>query len=237
MGRRSAAAAALRCAALLAAAAAALASPAAAAAAAAPAAAVVALTDLNFDSLVNATGPPWMVDVHVPWCPACRALDPVWRQLAADLAPDGVRVGSVDGTREAGLLRRLKVRHFPSIYHIAGRETREYAAAARDAGALAAYARGGWTATRPRTGCASVTSRCGRAVGAAASLPATARARYRHLQETRRLSDVTLFAGMLAVPVTLGLAVICLLDALNTRRGAAGGGGERGGDDDHEHFD
>jgi hypothetical protein len=48
---------------------------------------------------------------------------------------------------------------------------------------------------------------------------------------------VTLFAGMLAVPVTLGLAVICLLDALNTRRGAAGGGGERGGDDDHEHFD
>lgn len=32
----------------------------------------------------------------------------------------------IDGTRERGLLSRFSVQHFPSIYHVVGKETREY---------------------------------------------------------------------------------------------------------------
>ena len=32
----------------------------------------------------------------------------------------------IDGTKEHGLMHRFSTHHFPSIYYITGRETREY---------------------------------------------------------------------------------------------------------------
>ena len=41
---------------------------------------------------------------------------------------------------------------------------------------------------------------------------------YAFLHEERRYSDLTLFAGMLAVPVAIGLSLICALDAYYSRQ-------------------
>ena len=41
---------------------------------------------------------------------------------------------------------------------------------------------------------------------------------YAYLHHERHYSDLTLFAGLLAVPVAIGLSFICALDAYNSRR-------------------
>ena len=51
-------------------------------------------------------------------------------------------------------------------------------------------------------------------------LPAKAKATYLYLHSERRYSDLTLFAGLLAVPVVVGLSLICALDAYYSRRPA-----------------
>jgi hypothetical protein len=156
-------------------------------------------------------------------------------------------------------MHRFGVRHFPSIYHLHQRQTREYLGG-RTAGEvractharlrcflsvctpacspsqplltvplprpaspswpaqLAEFARGGWRAVGPRTGCSSPVSRCGRWVGKAVSIPSRAKAAYFHLRDRKKYGDVTLLSGILAVPVALGLLGICLLDVYYTRR-------------------
>lgn len=176
---------------------------------------VVDLTELNFDELTDG-GSAWMIDIYAPWCPACREMEPAWRQLARELAPD-VRVGRIDGTVERGLLTRFSVQHFPSIYHVHSGEVREYAGD-RTTRQMAAFARGGWRSTAPRTGCSSPVSTCGRMVGEFTKLPAKAKRGYRYLHEERHYGVLTLFSGLLAVPVVLGLSCICLLDAYYSRK-------------------
>ena len=49
-------------------------------------------------------------------------------------------------------------------------------------------------------------------------LPARMKNTYAYLHKERHYSDLTLFAGMLAVPVAIGLSFICMLDAYYSRR-------------------
>ncbi|KAG7669190.1 hypothetical protein KSW81_007350 [Nannochloris sp. 'desiccata'] len=114
-------------------------------------------------------------------CPACKDLEPVWQRLAADLGPGGILVGKIDGTKNRALMTRFSVRHFPSIYHITGVETREYSGrhTLQD---LSAFAMGNWKKVEPRTGCASPVSRCGRLYGEIGKLPARGKAKLVHLK-------------------------------------------------------
>lgn len=48
-------------------------------------------------------------------------------------------------------------------------------------------------------------------------LPARVKHSYSYLHSERHYSDLTLLAGLLAVPVMLGLTCICLLDAVYCR--------------------
>lgn len=54
----------------------------------------------------------------------------------------------------------------------------------------------------------------------AARLPAKAKRTYLYLHSERQYSDLTLFGAMLAVPVVVGLSLICFLDAYYSRRPA-----------------
>lgn len=49
-------------------------------------------------------------------------------------------------------------------------------------------------------------------------LPAKAKQTYHFLHDERHYSDLTIFAGLLAVPVVMGLSFICFLDAYYSRR-------------------
>jgi hypothetical protein len=78
----------------------------------------------------------------------------------------------------------------------------------RPAMQLVKFGREGWKAVAPRTGCSSPVSACGRAVGQFTKLPARMKGTYAYLHHERHYSDLTLFAGLLAVPVALGLSFI-----------------------------
>lgn len=114
-------------------------------------------------------------------------------------------------------MNRFGIRHFPSIYHLIGQETREYTGR-RSLPDLVAYAKGNFKKTKARSGCSSPTSRCGRMLGKVTNWPARLKSKYFELRDKNQYSDVSLFAGILAVPVVFGLAVVAALDLYYSRR-------------------
>lgn len=174
------------------------------------------LTDLNFDRYVDGTS-PWMIDVYAPWCGPCKALAPVWEDLARELKPLGIRVGRIDGPANKVSLQRLRVAHFPHLFHVIGDELREVPSMARSLEELQDFALTGWRSTQPRRGCSSPVSTCGRAIGAVKKLGPGTRAGYIWLHKEHGLSHVTICAMFLSLPLSLGLVLICVLDSYNTR--------------------
>ena len=53
---------------------------------------------------------------YAPWCPACRALEPVWKDFASWSDDLGIKVGQVDVTTAPGLSGRFMVTALPTIY-------------------------------------------------------------------------------------------------------------------------
>jgi protein disulfide-isomerase-like protein len=78
-----------------------------------PSSVVQELTTQNFDTKINV--PLALVKFYAPWCGHCKALAPVWEQLALKLHPD-VMVAKVDVTSEQALQSRFNVGGFPSIH-------------------------------------------------------------------------------------------------------------------------
>ncbi|EFN58623.1 hypothetical protein CHLNCDRAFT_140844 [Chlorella variabilis] len=163
--------------------------------ASAPEGAVVTLTDLNFDEMM-ANGKPWMINIFAHYCQLTHEMEELFEKIVHHLHPH-ISIGRIDGTAERGLMSRFQLRG----YH-----------------ALIKFAREGWKAVQPRTGCTSPVSKCGRTVGQITKLPARMKDTYSYLHNERHYSDLTLFAGMLAVPVAIGLSFICMLDAYYSRR-------------------
>lgn len=53
---------------------------------------------------------------YAPWCPACRALEPIWNDFASWSDDLGIQVGHVDVTTSPGLGGRFMVTALPTIY-------------------------------------------------------------------------------------------------------------------------
>lgn len=123
----------------------------------------------------------------------------------------------VDGTKETSLLLRFALQHYPSIFHIQGKTTREHTGG-RSLQQLITFARGGYTKDAGRSGCGSPVSKCGRALGEITKLPARARSGYLYLRNTRKISDVTLVGAILAGTVVFGLLCIAALDFYYSRQ-------------------
>lgn len=81
------------------------------------------LHEQNWDEMLNGE---WMVEFYAPWCPACRALEPVWEEFASWSDDLGIKVGHVDVTTSPGLSGRFMVTALPTIYHVKNGVFRQY---------------------------------------------------------------------------------------------------------------
>ncbi|MCL4136558.1 UNVERIFIED_CONTAM: hypothetical protein GTU68_065919 [Idotea baltica] len=61
-----------------------------------------------------------------PWCPACKALQPIWNDFASWSDDLGISVGQVDVTASPGLSGRFMVTALPTIYHVKDGVFRQY---------------------------------------------------------------------------------------------------------------
>ncbi|KAF9366311.1 hypothetical protein BGX34_004236 [Mortierella sp. NVP85] len=57
---------------------------------------------------------PWMIEYYAPWCGHCKALAPVYEELA-EVLKGKINVGKVDCTRNEDICRKQKVRGYPTI--------------------------------------------------------------------------------------------------------------------------
>lgn len=53
---------------------------------------------------------------YAPWCPACKALEPIWESLALRKRDLKINVGKIDVTDAPGLSGRFMVTALPTIY-------------------------------------------------------------------------------------------------------------------------
>uniref|UniRef100_A0A0P4W2K1 Thioredoxin-related transmembrane protein 1 n=1 Tax=Scylla olivacea TaxID=85551 RepID=A0A0P4W2K1_SCYOL len=82
--------------------------------------------DLDEDNWHQMLEGEWMVEFFAPWCPACKALKPIWKDFASWSDDLGISVGQVDVTTSPGLSGRFMVTALPTIYHVKDGVFRQY---------------------------------------------------------------------------------------------------------------
>ncbi|CAD6506076.1 BgTH12-07007 [Blumeria graminis f. sp. triticale] len=117
--------------------------------------AVLDLIPKNFDEVIF-SGKPALVEFFAPWCGHCKALAPVWEELAQDFAfaKESIIVAKVDADAEKSLGKRFKIQGFPSIRFFDGKtENPEEYTGNRDLESLTEYItkKTGIRAKKPKT--------------------------------------------------------------------------------------
>ncbi|KAI1005746.1 Protein disulfide-isomerase [Podosphaera aphanis] len=84
--------------------------------------AVISLVPDNIDNF-TLSGKPAFVEFYAPWCGHCKALAPVWEQLAQDFAFDKgkIFIAKVDADAEKSLGKRFGVQGFPTLKYFDGK--------------------------------------------------------------------------------------------------------------------
>lgn len=68
----------------------------------------------------------WMVEFFAPWCPACKQLEPLWKEFSEWGDDLGIKVANIDVTLNPGLSGRFLVTALPTIYHVKDGVFRQY---------------------------------------------------------------------------------------------------------------
>lgn len=77
--------------------------------------AVKQLDSESFDEFVSASDQPVLVDISTEWCPPCRVMAPLVKQIASEYA-DHLRVGVVNSDEQMELVGRLKISAIPTFF-------------------------------------------------------------------------------------------------------------------------
>lgn len=84
------------------------------------------LTTITEDNWRDILEGEWMVEFMAPWCPACRALQPIWEDFSGWTEDLEIGVGQVDVTTSPGLSGRFMVTALPTIFHVKNGVFRQY---------------------------------------------------------------------------------------------------------------
>ncbi|XP_075987623.1 thioredoxin-related transmembrane protein 1-like [Anticarsia gemmatalis] len=181
---------------------------------------VSANRELNEDNWKDILEGEWMVEFYAPWCPACNALAPAWRELntRATRKALGVRTAAVDVTKSPGLSGRFVVTALPTIFHVIEGEFRQYKGP-RDVESMLGYVEDQrWKQTEPVPGWKAPHSIQMSLVAEFFKLSQALRSVHNMLMETYGLPTwgsylifavATIFIGAL-----LGLMLVCVIDLL-----------------------
>ncbi|XP_045780873.1 thioredoxin-related transmembrane protein 1-like [Maniola jurtina] len=176
--------------------------------------------DLDEDNWRQILDGEWMVEFYAPWCPACNALAPAWKELAniAKSKNLGLRAGAVDVTKAPGLSGRFVVTALPTIYHVKDGLFRQYKGP-RDAGSMLDFVeKGRWKNTEAVPAWKAPDSMQMGLVAHFFKLSQALRGVHNMLMETYGLPTwgsylifavATIFIGAL-----LGLILVCIIDML-----------------------
>jgi len=77
------------------------------------------ITEGTFEAEVLESPVPVLVDFATGWCPPCRVLAPILKQLAAE-NEGRVKVVTVDGDECPALAAKFSVRGYPTVVAFAG---------------------------------------------------------------------------------------------------------------------
>ncbi|XP_022095686.1 thioredoxin-related transmembrane protein 1-like isoform X2 [Acanthaster planci] len=84
---------------------------------------VIQVTDENWGVIEEGE---WMLKFYAPWCPACKAIAPVWTEFSLEDKNLGIQVGEIDVSASPGLSGRFLVTSLPTFYHVRNGEFRVY---------------------------------------------------------------------------------------------------------------
>lgn len=161
-----------------------------------------------------------MVEFYAPWCPACTALQPAWRELSIQTSQKSlnIKTGAVDVTISPGLSGRFVVTALPTIFHVINGEFRQYKGP-RDVNSMMDFLElGKWKQVEPVPSWKAPDSIQMSLVANFFKLSQTLRSIHTALMETYGLPTwgsylifavATIFIGAL-----LGLVLVCVIDLL-----------------------
>ncbi|KAF5296017.1 hypothetical protein FQR65_LT10320 [Abscondita terminalis] len=85
-----------------------------------------AVLELDEDNWHQILDGEWMIEFYAPWCPACKALQSIWKEFALQGPELRIKVGQVDVTTSPGLSGRFMVTALPTIFHVSDGSFRQY---------------------------------------------------------------------------------------------------------------
>ncbi|XP_076221240.1 uncharacterized protein LOC116429991 [Nomia melanderi] len=173
------------------------------------------LTEENWDRMLIGE---WMVEFYAPWCPACKALEPVWDHLASQKKSLNINVGKVDVTDSPGLSGRFMVTALPTIYHVKDGIFRQYKSP-RDKDSLIEFvSEKTWEKIEPIHGWKSPTSIQMSVISQFFKMAQVLRRVHNKLMEDFGLptwgSYLIFSVATIVLGAILGLVIVCLIDLI-----------------------